>query len=146
ATEHEADIRDGSHGLVVWAVGVLVSSVVAFSGLTAIVSTGTSAVSSAASTAGETLDKNAVLLDRFLRPGAPGSEPVPAETREEIGRALVSALSDGSLSDADKQYLTSTVAARLGLDPAQAQQRVDALWAEAQKLEAQARDVAERAR
>ena len=30
ATEHELDIRDGSHGLVMWALGLLVGAMIAF--------------------------------------------------------------------------------------------------------------------
>jgi hypothetical protein len=33
ASEHEVDVRDGLHGLLVWAVGVLAAAVIAFAGL-----------------------------------------------------------------------------------------------------------------
>lgn len=33
ATEHEVDVRDGAHGMLVWATGVLLSAIVAFTGL-----------------------------------------------------------------------------------------------------------------
>jgi len=46
ATEEESDIRDGSHGLVVWAVGILLGAMIALSGISSAVSTATSAESS----------------------------------------------------------------------------------------------------
>lgn len=33
ATEHEVDVRDGLHGLVMWAVGVLAAAFIAFAGI-----------------------------------------------------------------------------------------------------------------
>src|SRR5690606_37374432 len=35
ATEHEADVRDGFHGLAVWAIGVLIGAVLLATGVTA---------------------------------------------------------------------------------------------------------------
>jgi multidrug efflux pump subunit AcrA (membrane-fusion protein) len=69
-----------------------------------------------------------------------------AGTLFATGLVLTTAVSDGALNDADRQYLTTTIAARAGLDEAQAQQRVDALLADAQAAEAEARQAAETAR
>lgn len=152
ATEHESDMRDGSHGLIVWALGVLVSGLLAFSGITAAVSAATSAAGTAAegvttaATADEVVGQSGVLIDRFLRPGTPGAEPLSATERDEIVRVLVSSLTDGTLSDEDRQYLAGVVSVRSGLDQAQAQQRVDALWTQVQQAEATARELADRAR
>lgn len=154
ATEHESDIRDGSHGLIVWGLGVLLSGLLAFSGISAAVSAATGAAGTVAggvaagtaATANEVIDQSGTLIDRFLRPGTAGAEPLSAASRDEIGRVLVSSLTDGALSDEDKEYLASTVAARTGLDQAQAQQRVDALWTQVQQAEARAREMADEAR
>jgi hypothetical protein len=154
ATEHESDIRDGSHGLVMWGFAVLLGAVIAFSGVSAVVSTATGAASTvaagaAAGAAGnvdELGDANGILVDRLLRSATPSAEPVAPSTRDEIGRILASSLGEGALSDADKQYLVGSVAARTGVDEAQAQQRVDELWAQAQQAEAKVRDAADAAR
>ena len=45
ATEYESDIRDGSNGLVMWAIAVLIGAFIAFSGISG-------AVTTAANTAG----------------------------------------------------------------------------------------------
>lgn len=154
ATEHESDIRDGSHGLIVWGLGVLLSGLLAFSGITAAVSAATGAAGTvaggaaagAATTATEVIDQSGVLIDRFLRAGTPGAEPPSSAARDEITRVLVSSLTDGALSDEDRQYLASVISARTGLDQAQAQQRVDALWTQVQQAEAKAREIADKAR
>jgi len=149
ATEYESDIRDGSHGLVVWALGVLLGALIAISGVSSAVSTATQAVATAggaaAGVAASQMDPNALLVDRFLRPGPTATEPVPADKRDEVGRIL-SAVGDGELDAGDRQYLTSTIAARAGVDEATATQRVDQLVADAKQLEAEAREAADTAR
>jgi hypothetical protein len=153
ATEHESDIRDGSHGLTVWALGVLIGAFLALSGISAAVMTATSAASNVAAgaaagagaAADEGLDPNGLLIDRFLRSDTT-TDPAPAATRDEVGRVIASSLDTGTLADADKQYLGRTIAARTGLDEAQAAQRVDELWTQAQAAEAEARQAAETAR
>jgi hypothetical protein len=158
ATEYESDIRDGAHGLTVWGLGVLVGAVIAFSGATAAVSTATSAVSTiasgAASGAANALDEalsDGMVVDRLFRapaqpaaPGAPADDT--AEQREEIGRIFLSAVTSGKLEDADRQYIIQTVAARTGVPPEEVQQRVDQAWTQAQAIETQAREAADRAR
>jgi len=158
ATEEESDIRDGSHGLVVWAVGILLGAMIAVSGVSSAISTATSAVSTVAggaaagaagAAAGSPTDiANAsnLWIDRALRSNTPNQQTSPADTRAEMSRILVSSLASGTLDDTDKQYLVSTVAARAGVDQAEAAKRVDALWAEAQDAAAKARQVADHAR
>lgn len=161
ATEHESNIRDGSHGLVVWGVGVLVGAVLAFSGATAAISTAASVVGGAASTAvtgvaataggAAATDNGQMLIDRLFRatPGATAPNTPPADAaaqRDEIGRIIASAVTTGTLSDEDKQYITTAVAARTGQTPEQVQARVDQVWQQAQEAEAKAREAAEHAR
>ena len=154
ATEDESDIRDGSHGLIVWALGALLGAFIAVMGISGMASTAANSISTiAAGGAGAAAEGEDplsgaydLLVDRFLRSGDPAAPPVSAEARDEIGRVLAAAVADGALNDADRQYLTTTIAARAGLDEAQAQQRVDALLADAQAAEAEARQAAETAR
>jgi len=155
ATEEESDIRDGAHGLTVWALGVLIGAVIAVSGVTSIVSTAANVAGGAASgaaaaavgSADDLMDAGALSVDRLLRgPAAPGQPVNVEEQRAEIGRILVSAASTGTLEDADRQYLVETVAARAGIPPEEAAQRVDQVWAQAQEAEAAAREAADAAR
>ena len=153
ATEYESDLRDGSHGVVVWAVATLVAATLAYSGAmgTATVvgqtaGAAASAVGSATVAATDALDPNALLVDRTLR-GAPGADPIDEGTRDEVARILLSAVTtDGGLVDADRQYLVAVAAERAGVSPEEAEQRINEVIAQAQELEQDAREVADQAR
>lgn len=153
ATESESDLRDGSHGLVVWAVATLAAAVIAYSGamgtVTAVGQTAGAAASAAGSAvaqAVDVLDPNDLLIDRTLR-GTPGAAPTDEGTRGEVGRILLSAaMSDEGMTDADRQYLVALAAERAGISPEEAERRIDEVAAQAAQLEQQAREAADRAR
>jgi len=82
ATEHESDVRDGAHGILVWAGALIVSAMVAASGVGAaasmvgnIVGTATSAAATAAAPAAgsaaakSSFDPAAYFTDAPFRPG-----------------------------------------------------------------------------
>ncbi|RLP27911.1 hypothetical protein [Mesorhizobium sp. YM1C-6-2] len=155
ATEEESDIRDGSHGLAVWGLGVLIGALIAFSGLTAAVSTATTAASNMAAgataaavgSADDIADSGALMVDRLLRGGTPASDTgSAADQRSEVSRILLSSVASGALDPADRQYLVNVVAARAGIPPEEAQQRVDEIYTQAQELESETRAAADRAR
>ena len=151
ATEYESDIRDGSHGLVMWAVAVLLGALIAFSGVSAVLSTATGAASTVAAGAAGNADDllgegNSLLVDRLLRSTNSSSQTTGADNRGEVGRVIVGALDDGELAEADRQYLASIVSDRSGLSQEEAQARVDETWAQAQEARATAEEVAETAR
>lgn len=86
ASEHESDVRDGAHGLVVWGGAVLLGALVALSGVGATIgaignATGTAATAAAAAagpaagTLAERagLDPNAYFADALLRPAGPAA-------------------------------------------------------------------------
>jgi hypothetical protein len=153
ATEYESDLRDGSHGVVVWAVATLVAATIAYSGAMGtatavgqVAGATASAVGSAAATTTEALDPNALLVDRALR-GAPGADPIDEGTRNEVGRILLSAATtEEGLTDADRQFLVAVAADRAGIPPEQAEQRINEVIAQAEQLEQDAREVADQAR
>lgn len=153
ATEYESDVRDGSHGLVVWAVATLVAAVLAYSGAmgtaTAVGQTAGAAASAVGTTISQTadaFDPNDLLIDRTLR-GAPGAAPIDEGTRSEVGRILLSsALSDEGMTDADRQYLVTVAADRAGISPEEAERRIDEIVTQAQQFEQQAREAADQAR
>lgn len=153
ATEYESDVRDGSHGLVMWGLATLVAALIAYSGLMGAANVAGQAAGAVASAAGaaageaaDSLDPSDLVVDRALR-GAPGTEPVAEGTRAEIGRILLSAATtEGGLDESDRQYLTATIANRAGIPEEEAQQRVDQIVAQAQELEADARAAADQAR
>lgn len=156
ATEHESDVRDGAHGLLVWAGGTLVAAFIVGSGLGA----AASAVGSAASTAaiaasnvaddaGAALDPNAYFIDTLYRPApnAAGATVVQDTTaaRDEAGR-IFAAVADGEIAPEDKTYLVQSVVANTGLSEADATTRVDQTIAAINDAKAQAAAAAETAR
>ncbi|MEO4000524.1 hypothetical protein [Mesorhizobium sp. CAU 1732] len=153
STESESDIRDGSHGLVMWALGVLLGAFIAFWGISGTISAAGSAasavgsgVANVATEAADQFGADSLLVDRALRGGANANQPVDEGTRSEIGRILASTLGDGELDQGDRDYLVSVVSQRAGIPPEEAQARIDQVVEQGRALEAQARDAAETAR
>lgn len=153
ASEYESDIRDGAHGLVVWAVATLAAGLLAYSGtMGAATAVGQTAGATATviggtiARAADALDPNDLLVDRALRAG-PGATPADEGTRSEVGRILLSAaLSDEGMTEADRQYLVSVAAQRAGISPEEAQTRIDEAVAQARQFEQEAREAADHAR
>lgn len=134
----EVYFRDTAHGLLVWAVGMVItagfltSAVVSFAGSQRATSTTNEAQESA-------LDPNAYYVDTLLRGNAASSEKSDATERSEVARTFTHDMRLGALPDADRTYLAELVSARSGLNANDAQQRVNSVFGEAQ-------DAAERAR
>jgi len=166
----EGRFRDGIHGFMVWAIGVLVGATVlgltAGSALQTI--TQSAAIGGAAAVAG--VDDNAdnpplaYAVDFLLRPtaaptapastGSPSLAPAPAQQsadgtadlRSEASRIFAAAVENRELTAADRDYLAQLVATRTGLPQAEAQKRVDASIAELTRLEIAAREQIDKAR
>lgn len=148
ATEDESDVRDGAHGLLVWAGAMIVGAVLAVSGVGAIAN----AVGSAAATATvaasnaveDAVDPNAYFVDTLFR----ANQPVDATlARDEAGRIFAqAAIGDGSINADDRAYLANVVAANTGLTPEEAQARVDQVAANVATARQQAVEAARIAR
>jgi len=80
-------------------------------------------------------------------PAMPAAEaPVnAADQRVEIGRIFASSMSNGSLAADDRAYLGQIVAKRSGVTQAEAEARVDAVYARATKAAAEAKAKAQQA-
>ncbi|MBH1997324.1 MAG: hypothetical protein I8H69_19880, partial [Burkholderiales bacterium] len=68
-----------------------------------------------------------------------------ADQRVEIGKIFATSLSTGSLAADDRAYLGQVVASRTGLTQAEAEARVDAVYARAAKAAADAKAKAQQA-
>lgn len=149
ASEEESDLRDGAHGLLVWGGAMVVGAVLAVSGIGAAASTAgaaaATAVTAAASATDEGgMDPNAYFVDTLFRSPTPIEAP---EVRAEAGRIFAqAALNDGAVSEADRTYLASTVAATTGLSPEEAQARVDEVIANVEAARQEALEAARVAR
>jgi hypothetical protein len=122
--DDEGEFRDGTNGLVAWALALLVAALLAL----AAAQLGARATSSPSSTtapnasAGENL--LAFDLDRLFRSDA-AAEANIAYDRAQAARILLTANSHTGMTAPDHDYLVRLVARRTGLAPADAGRRVD---------------------
>lgn len=157
ATEHEVDVRDGAHGLLVWAGALVVGALIATGGLSAVAntvgsaaSTLTNAASNVAGDAANAADPNAYFVDTLFRP-APDAAPAAPGTdtsaqRAEAGRIIAQGAVAGSVSDNDKAYLGQLVSQTTGMPADQANARVGEVVTAIDNAKAEAARVAENAR
>lgn len=153
ATEDESDIRDGFHGLLVWATAVVVTAVLALGGLGTLATSVGAAVGGAAqgagAAAGQAISDESTpfqsSIDRLLRT-ATTTEGDAAATRDEVGRILIDGVTGEGVSEDDRTYLAQLVAARTDLDQAEAEARVDEIIAQAQSVQDDIVAAAEQAR
>jgi hypothetical protein len=154
----EVYFRDTAHGFLVWAVGVVITVAFLASAASAIVGT-TAKVAGAAgaavaatsprpSTPAGTADQpmgspsaamtyNTYLTDSLFRNDR--AEPSAAQDlRPEVGRILAEALRRGTLPTADRTYAAQVVASRTGMSQADAELRVDAVYAQSKSIAAEA--------
>jgi hypothetical protein len=140
ASEHEVDVRDGTHGFGVWAFGIVVVSFFVILGATGIgaVVGGSAAAGAAAGATSNADGKSDMLVDTLLRPGPSASTSADAsgssvDRRAEVGRILSFGTVRGELSTDNRTYLARIVAERTGLSQAEAEARVDQTLAEAKR-------------
>jgi hypothetical protein len=120
AKAHEVEMRDGAHGLILWAVNIVIGAALA----SWITLAGVSGAISTASNSGA-LDYYA---DRLMRSDAvAGTTAVSADTQynAQIGRILAKNLAARTIDEADKSYVVREISARTGLAEADAQKRLD---------------------
>jgi hypothetical protein len=165
---HERRFRDGMHGFIVWAVGLLIGAAFLASAAGGLIRTGAQA--GAALTAGAAPADYA--FDYLMRPATaatmPGTVPPAAppaaaagtpqpqpmiwrlpnaqELQPSIVRIFADALQAGTLPARDRAYLASLVSMRTGLAPADAEKRVDEAFQEAKDAELKVRAAADKAR
>jgi len=126
ATEHESDVRDGTHGVAMWGLGVLIAAVLAMAGVSGVVAGGAKLASGGGNPAAYTVDS---LFRTTGQQPAGGGETFAA--KREATRILAQGTAGQPIADADKAYLGRLVAARTGLSQAEAEQRVDSVLARA---------------
>lgn len=156
ATEDEADVRDGAHGLLVWGGALVIGGLIAVGGISAAAnavgaaaSTITNAAATVADDAGNALDPNAYFVDQLFRP-APTATTAPATdttgVRAEAGRIIAQSAIAGTVSDTDKAYLAQVVSTNTGLTADEANARVTEVMTAVDQAKAEAAAAAETAR
>lgn len=150
--DDETFFRDTAHGFLAWCVATILVFACAMSMAAATARTTATVAAQAAAPAIQAgaqslASQNDYYADLILRPapGAPAAATGNADPRSEVARIMTRALS-GELSQSDTQYLAQVVAARAGLPPEQAAQRVTEVANLAQTAKARAQETAEQAR
>jgi hypothetical protein len=125
----EVEFRDGLHGGLVWAVGIVIGAALLMASAGAVARsgaelTGKTTVAAAASTTNP-MD---LILDTMLRPAAAASPRAPGQPmddpRPQMSRMLSSAVASGSLAEPNRTYLAQLVAQRAGIPQEEAAKRV----------------------
>lgn len=123
----EGERRDGLHGLMSWALAVLIGG--AFLALLGAAAIDRSPARTSAGTATAAEPILSYELDKLFR--APRRPPTDMrETRAEAGRILMTSSSHSGVSTDDRTYLVQQVTALTGLAAPDSERRVDAVIAE----------------
>jgi hypothetical protein len=151
----EVFFRDTAHGLLVWAVGVVVTAALLTSAASSLVSGGARAGSSVLSAAAggatgaagqsSVLQGHGYLIDKLLRPDQPGSQTSDAAVHAEVGRIFTAGIARGTFTPDDETYLARSVAARTGVGPDDAKKRVSDVIARVTATAEQAKATARKA-
>jgi hypothetical protein len=152
ATEHESDVRDGMHGLVMWGVGVIAGAVFLAVGAGGVATTAATLAGDAAQTAVEKMPdavQGANPFSRAVDTAFRTTRPEAANTpgaRDEAMAIVARGIAQGEIPEGDRTYLAQVVSARTGISPDEAKTRVDTMITEAQSAADEAKRQAERAK
>jgi hypothetical protein len=136
AKPHEAEFRDGSHGLAVWALAVLIGAALTFS-LARDSGTRSDGALPSATNAQSFL---AFELDRLLRSDQkPGATNADSELRAQAARIIFSSLGRTGITPDDRNYLVRAVMTRTGLAQPEAEARVDKAFTDSKAAVSRAR-------
>jgi hypothetical protein len=136
-SEDEVEFRDGTHGLLVWALAVLIGAVLTWATATALTSVSAGTTTVLRSNQGEPAFL-AYELDRLFRSEQRPERPDPA-ARSEAGRIMMRGLGRRDIAAEDRAYLVRLVAARTGLAQPDAERRVNEAVAQARRAARRAR-------
>ena len=128
----EVYFRDTAHGLLVWAVGMVITAGFLASSAASFAGAQKSAPSTS-STQESVLDPTAYFVDMLLRASGPANEKQDVTERPEVSRIFAHDLRQGALPSGDQSYLALLVSARTGLNASDAEKRVTDVFGQAQK-------------
>jgi hypothetical protein len=145
---NEVYFRDTAHGLLVWAIGAVISAALlasaassAVSGAARIAGAATEAVGAAAKTAPRAAsligDPTDYFVDMLFRSDRP-SQVDQSGAQMQAARIVTRALSTNDLPAADKIYLAQLVATRTGMNQSDAEKRVGDVFDQAKSAKDEA--------
>src|ERR1700730_4129044 len=116
------EFRDGMHGLLAWAIAVVITGLVAAASVASPASKAAQPASSPEATTGEPLV--AYELDRLFRAERRPANSDLAYSRAEAGRILLAATGRQGITPDDRAYLVRLVASNTGIAQPDAERRV----------------------
>ncbi|SCZ30879.1 MULTISPECIES: hypothetical protein [Pseudomonas] len=153
----EVYFRDTAHGFLSWCVATLVTATLVVGSVSSIVSGGVQAGASVAGGAASAMtqaagsaaantdsDQYGYFVDSLFRDDRPAAVSDDA-ARGTVTRIFAQSLANGQLSAEDRTYLAQLVAQRTNLTQADAERRVDEIYARTQKAIADAKVKAQQA-
>lgn len=153
----EVYFRDTAHGFLAWCVATLVTATLVVGSVSSIVSGGVQAGASVAGGAASAMtqaagssasntdsDQYGYFVDSLFRDDRPAAVSDDA-ARGTVTRIFAQSLANGQLSAEDRSYLAQLVAQRTNLTQADAERRVDEIYARTQKAIADAKVKAQQA-
>jgi hypothetical protein len=157
----EVYFRDTAHGLIVWAVGAVITAFLLTSAASSVANGVASASASAVQAAGNVAagpasqiagratssaaDPGRYFTDMLFRTDHPAASGDTAASQAEVGRILATDALAGDMPAADKTYVAQVVAARTGLSEADAEKRVSDIVTQAKAAKDKAVDAAKTA-
>ena len=120
AKAHEVEMRDGAHGLIVWAANIVIGALLA----------GWITIASVSGALGTAANPGAMeyYADRLMRSDAVGGTTAvspDAQYNAQVGRILARAVATPTVDATDRAYLAREISSRTGLAEADAQKRLD---------------------
>jgi hypothetical protein len=140
-TLEESEFRDGTHGLVVWALALIIGAVLTFAAARAI-QTPSTGRSNPANSAAMGEPRLALELDQLFRSDRKLPDAGDAEIRAQAARIITSGLGHSGMAADDRAYLVRMVEQRTGLAPPQAETRVTEIVSKANDAITRARHAA----
>lgn len=129
----EVYFRDTAHGLLVWAVGMVITAGFLASSAASFAGTQKS-VPTTGSTQESSIDPTAYFVDTLLRGnGSAIEKPEGLSERAEVSRIFTHDLHQGALPSGDQSYLAQLVSARTGLNASDAEKRATEVFGQAQE-------------
>lgn len=136
-TEDEVEFRDGTHGLLVWALAIVLGAL-----LTGLTATALGAISAGSTTTMRPAQGEPAFLayeiDRLLRSDR-RPEAADPELRGEAARIIMRGIGRSGMAPDDRTYLVRVVAARAGIAQPDAERRVAEVTAAARQAARRAR-------
>ena len=136
ASPDEVEFRDGAHGVLAWAMAIMLGAFLTWATATAFSAINAGTTTAMRPTAGEPAFLS-YDLDRLFRSDRPAQ--ADPEARQEAARIMMTGLGRRDMAAEDRAYLARLVAARTGLAPADAERRVSGVIAEARQAARRAR-------